>query len=143
MRGGCSPAGGAERSSRPQAWRSLRPRRVLTAMRSTEQDVRYTNLGNERTLGMHPERLWWISSRLYYSGHRVLAKLVKTLNYLLFSAVLPCECRITRTILMLHRGLGVVVHPNTTIGNNVHIGHCVTLAAGSNKPDTLPPIQPC
>jgi len=38
---------------------------------------------------------------------------------------------------MLHRGLGVVVHPNTTIGHNVHIGHCVTLAAGSNKPDTL------
>ena len=32
-------------------------------------------------------------------------KLVKMLNYLLFSAVLPCECRITRTILLLHRGL--------------------------------------
>lgn len=33
-----------------------------------------------------------------------------------------------------HRGLCVVVHPNTTIGRHVSIGHGVTLAAGSNEP---------
>lgn len=83
---------------------------------------------------MRPEKLWWISVQLYRTDHRILAKLVKFLNYRLFSAVLPYECDIDPTVSILHRAMSVVVHPNTTIGRHVIIGHGVTLAAGSNHP---------
>ncbi|MGH3688494.1 MAG: acyltransferase [Pseudonocardiaceae bacterium] len=83
---------------------------------------------------MRPEKLWWMSVQLHRGNHRILAKLVKLINYWLFSAVLPYECDIDPTVSILHRGLCVVVHPNTTIGSHVSIGHGVTLAAGSNEP---------
>jgi serine O-acetyltransferase len=82
-----------------------------------------------------PERLWWWSTRLHRRGFTPLAKLLKLVNFLVFKTVLPYECSITPDVTLMHRGLGTVIHPNSTIGRRVTIGHNVTLAAGSQETD--------
>lgn len=85
---------------------------------------------------MGPALLWWWSTRAYRRGFVVGAKALKLVNYLLFRAVLPYECRISPDVAFWHRGLAVVVHPNTTLGRRVMIGHGVTIAAGSQDLDS-------
>jgi serine acetyltransferase len=43
--------------------------------------------------------------------------------------VLPPEAELGRGLVLEHYALGVVVHPNVTIGDRVQIWHHVTLAA--------------
>jgi serine O-acetyltransferase len=76
-----------------------------------------------------PARLWWWSTRLHARGVPVLPRLIKLLNFLVFHAVLPPEARIEPDVRLEHYGLGIVIHPNTTIGQGVKIWHNVTLAA--------------
>jgi serine O-acetyltransferase len=83
---------------------------------------------------MSPERLWLLSTRLHSRGLTPLARLVKILNYFLWRVVLPYECEVGEGVRLWHRGLGTVVHPNTTIGCRVQIAHGVTIAAGSEDP---------
>ena len=59
----------------------------------------------------------------------VLPRLLKLVIFALFHAVLPPEARIQPDVRLEHYGLGIVVHPNTTIGRGVKIWHNVTLAA--------------
>lgn len=83
---------------------------------------------------MKPEFLWWISTRLYQKRWVRSAKLLKTLNFLVFNTVLPVECEISRDIELWHRGLGTVIHPNVRIGSSVKIGHGVTIAGTDAGP---------
>lgn len=76
---------------------------------------------------MRPERIWHLSTRLYSKGWKLPAKALKTLNYVLFKTVLPYEVKLGRDVNLWHRGLAVVIHPNVVIGNNVGIGHGVTI----------------
>jgi serine O-acetyltransferase len=78
-----------------------------------------------------PELLWWWSTRLHHRGLTPLAKVLKSLNFLLFKAVLPYECHIRRDVTLWHRGVGTVIHPNTVVGAGVRIAHNVTVAAGT------------
>ena len=57
----------------------------------------------------------------------MLPRLVKTLNFLLFHAIIPYEARIGK-VRFEHRGLGVVIHPNTTIADGVVLHHHITIA---------------
>jgi serine O-acetyltransferase len=82
-----------------------------------------------RSLLPQPVRLWWWSTRLHARGVPALPRLLKLLNFVLFHAVLPPEARIEPDLRLEHYGLGVVVHPNVTIGYGVKIWHNVTLAA--------------
>jgi serine acetyltransferase len=59
----------------------------------------------------------------------VLPRVLKLLNFLVFHAVLPPEASISPDVRLEHYALGIVVHPNTTIGRGVKIWHNVTLAA--------------
>jgi serine O-acetyltransferase len=77
---------------------------------------------------MRPETAWYWSTRLYRQGLTPLAWLLKLANFLLFHAVLPYQCEIHPDIQLLHRGLGVVVHPNARIGRGVCIGHDSTVS---------------
>lgn len=75
-----------------------------------------------------PETLWRTSIRLHSRGWRRSAKVLKSLNFLLFHNSLPPECRIGEGVRLWHHGLGIVIHPNVTIGARTQIGHGVTIA---------------
>lgn len=77
---------------------------------------------------MRPEPLWRWSTVLHRRGLTPLAKLLKLVNYVVFGAVLPYEVRLGRGVNLWHRGLGVVIHPNTEIGDDVGLGHMVTIS---------------
>jgi serine O-acetyltransferase len=76
-----------------------------------------------------PARLWWWSTRLHARGVPVAPRLIKVVNFVFFHAVLPPEARIERDVVLEHYALGIVIHPNVTLGRGVQIWHNVTLAA--------------
>ena len=80
---------------------------------------------------MSPERLWLLSIRLHRLGWRRVARVFKALNALIYSNALPPEATVADDVLLWHHGLGVVIHPDTTIGRRVQIAHHVTIGAGS------------
>ena len=78
---------------------------------------------------MNPVNIWWWSCWAHKRRLPVVARLLKMVNFVLFKAILPYEADIQRDIRLEHYGLGVVIHPNVTIGHRVKIYHHVTLAA--------------
>lgn len=72
---------------------------------------------------MNPATLWWWSCRAYRRRLTVVARLLKALNFVLFKAILPYEADIQRDIHLDHYALGVVMHPNVSIGHRVRIYH--------------------
>lgn len=73
--------------------------------------------------------LWWLSCRAYQLKIPLIPRLLKTINFLFFHAILPYQAEIERDIDLKHYGLGIVIHPNVKIGHRVQIFHHVTLAA--------------
>jgi len=78
-----------------------------------------------------PELLWAASRSLHQKGWPVLARIVKTLNWSLHKCLLPSEALVGRNVILEHYALGVVLHPQLTIGDNCRIFHHVSLAAES------------
>jgi serine O-acetyltransferase len=78
---------------------------------------------------MNPANIWYGSCRAYKARLTFVARLLKFVNFVCFKAILPYQANIQRDIKLEHYALGVVVHPNVTIGSNVKIYHNVTLAA--------------
>ncbi|HRJ70799.1 MAG TPA: DapH/DapD/GlmU-related protein [Terrimicrobiaceae bacterium] len=78
-----------------------------------------------------PEALWALSCRLHQNGWCRLARLIKALNWMMHKCLLPCEAIVGRNLLLEHYALGVVIHPQTIIGDDCRIFHQVTLAAES------------
>jgi serine O-acetyltransferase len=76
---------------------------------------------------MGPLALYRISAWLHERHVPVLPRFFKTLNFLLFHAIVPYEAKIGRAYFE-HRGLGVVIHPNTTIADGVVLHHHITIA---------------
>jgi serine O-acetyltransferase len=66
-----------------------------------------------------PERLWRLSCWCHRHDIPVLPKMLKAVVYVLFHAVLPFQCELGDNVKLMHGALGVVIHPNTTIGDNV------------------------
>jgi serine O-acetyltransferase len=78
--------------------------------------------------GFHPVPLFRLSRRLYLRGSHRPAHAIKALLFFVFKAVLPPEVQAGEGLQINHRGMGVVVHPNTTLGRNVTLQHGVTIA---------------
>ena len=78
-----------------------------------------------------PEQLWALSRSLYRGGHPTLARIVKTVNWMMHKCLLPFEAEVGAGVILEHYALGIVIHPQATIGNNCRIYHHVTLAAES------------
>lgn len=78
-----------------------------------------------------PEALWALSCSLHQKRWFRLARLIKALNWVMHKCLLPCEAVVGRNLLLEHYALGVVIHPQTTIGDDCRIFHQVTLAAES------------
>lgn len=73
--------------------------------------------------------LWRWSRPAYRRRIPLVPRLLKTVIFLVFHAILPCEAVVGRDLMLEHYGLGVVIHPNVTLGDRVRIYHGVTLAA--------------
>lgn len=79
-----------------------------------------------------PSRLWLLSTRWHKRGWLRRARAVKLYNFVLFKAVLPPEADLKGLVRLGHFGVGVVVHPNVSIGDDVLIWHGVTLSVGDS-----------
>lgn len=78
-----------------------------------------------------PEQLWAIARLLYQKQFFRLARVVKTLNWFLHKCLLPAEAQVGKNLCLEHYALGIVMHPQITIGNDCRIYHHVTFAAES------------
>lgn len=78
---------------------------------------------------MIPTFVWWLSCRLYRMRLVPLAWLLKAVNFVVFHAVLPYQAEVERDIELMHQALGIVVHPNVTIGHRVRIYNHVTIGS--------------
>lgn len=72
-------------------------------------------------------RLWKLSTRLHARGHRRAAWLLKGALFLTCRALLAPEAKVGERVRLGHCALGVVVHPNVSIGDDVLLYHGVTL----------------
>lgn len=80
----------------------------------------------------HPDlalRLWALSRRAHQQGRPRLARVLKSVNFYLHHSLLAFQAEVGEDVRLEHHGLGVVMHPNTTIGDRVQIWHGVTFAA--------------
>lgn len=73
--------------------------------------------------------LWRWTRAAHRSGHPRLARLLKAVNFQLNHALLPGEAEVGQDVRLGHHGHGVIIHPNSTIGDGVDIWHGVTIAA--------------
>ena len=77
----------------------------------------------------NPARLWAISRSLYQRQFHFAARSVKMLNWAIYKCLLPAEAIVGKGLILEHHALGIVIHPQVTIGDNCRIFHHVTLAA--------------
>ena len=75
-----------------------------------------------------PELLWQWSRDLHQAGWQRLARVVKTLNYLVHKCLLPAEAQVGSGAILEHYALGIVMHPQVRIGHRCRVYHHVTLA---------------
>jgi serine O-acetyltransferase len=78
------------------------------------------------------EAWWYRSCRCWRSGHGWTARAIKAALFVLCHAVLPYQAKVGRGVRLYHRGLGVVVHPRTTLGERVTLGHGVTIGVAGD-----------
>lgn len=79
-----------------------------------------------------PSRLWYISSKMHARGRRAMPRLIKAYIFVAFRAILPPEAILAGPVQLGHYALGVVIHPNVSIGINVKIWHNVTIAVSAS-----------
>ena len=65
--------------------------------------------------------------------HRVpgLPWMLRAVNRIVFSVVLPPSAKVGRDVLLSYQGLGIVIHGNAVIGSGVIIGTGVTIGGRS------------
>lgn len=78
-----------------------------------------------------PEALWALSRMMHREGWPRLARAIKTLNWAVHKCLLPAEAEVGEGVILEHYALGVVMHPQVTLGSHCRIYHHVTLAAQS------------
>ena len=74
------------------------------------------------------ERLWSHSRACHRRGWWRTARLIKALNFYLHHCLLPAEADVGEEVTLDHYGMGVVIHPQVSIGDRVRIYHQVTIA---------------
>jgi serine O-acetyltransferase len=77
--------------------------------------------------------LWRRSIWCHRHGLKLPSRFFKTLNFLVFGAVLEPEVELEGHVNLSHRGLGVVVHGSTRIGAWAQIWQYATIAASDDK----------
>jgi serine O-acetyltransferase len=68
---------------------------------------------------------------LYIHHLTVLAKIVRALIFLLFNSFISYTCEIGEGTSFAYKGMGIVIHSNSKIGNNCIIAQQVTIGGRS------------
>ena len=81
-----------------------------------------------------------ISHRVYKNVGGSIAQVFKNINRIIYSCDIAYQVDIPSSTIMPHQGLGVVMHPKTTIGENCVIFHNTTFGSkhGLNSKDVAP-----
>jgi len=74
------------------------------------------------------ERLWSASRFCHRHGWKRTGRFIKAVNFLLHHCLLPAEAQVGEGVCLDHYGMGVVIHPQVSIGDRVRIYHGVTIA---------------
>lgn len=76
--------------------------------------------------------IYKVANQLYRWHVPLLPKMIKIFVRVFFAAVLPPETKIGKNVHFAYNGLGIVVHKNCVIGDEVWISHHVTLGGREN-----------
>ena len=80
--------------------------------------------------------LWRRSIWCHQHGFPLGARFFKTVIFLVFGAILEPEVTLEGHVNLSHRGLGVVIHGSTTIGDWAQIWQYATIAATNDKTES-------
>lgn len=86
-------------------------------------------------------RIYRLSRWLYLHGVPVLPTLLKGINRILFSVVLPPSARVGRDVIFGYQGLGIVVHMQAVIGERVIISPNVVIGGRGLAKSGAPVIE--
>lgn len=89
---------------------------------------------------MDPIRIHRLSHILHNLGVPLVPRILKAINFLIFKCVLPPECQIGDGTKLWHSGLGIIIHPDVTIGKNCNIYNFVVIGGGNDGPNG-PPLK--
>jgi len=78
-------------------------------------------------------RLWKLSMWCHRHRLRLGARLFKSLIFIGFGAILEPEVQLEGHVNFAHRGLGVVIHGNTVLGDWVQIWQYATIGSNNDK----------
>ncbi len=81
--------------------------------------------------------LWRMSIWCHRHGFRPGARLLKSVIFLVFGAILEPDVQLEGHVNFAHRGLGVVIHGTTVLGDWVQIWQYATIASNNDKEDDL------
>ncbi len=74
-----------------------------------------------------------ISNFLYYHHMKHLSRVMDWIGRFLWHCFLPGQARIGKNFQLSYWGLGVVIHIDSIIGDNCHIGQNVTIGNNAGK----------
>jgi serine O-acetyltransferase len=87
---------------------------------------------------MNAIKIYRVANALHRRNIPVLPKLLKLVIFLLYNSMIPPECEIGKGSYFGHRGIGVVLHPRTKVGERVLLGQGITLGGSLGEgPPTI------
>lgn len=84
---------------------------------------------------MNPISVYRMSRWFYLHNFKRMARICKGLNFLIFKCLIPPECVIGPNTKLFHSGLGLIIHPATTIGADCNIYNFIVIGGGHDGPD--------
>ncbi len=91
---------------------------------------------------LKPVSFYRVANFLYRKRIPILPKLIDYFIRLVFACWVPHATKIGRGLILGYGGLGIVIHSNAQIGDNVHIDQCVTIG-GNTRELGVPKIGNC
>lgn len=81
-------------------------------------------------------------SRFFYNRNmKLLTRFFEAITYVVFKCYIPGSAKIGKGTYCSHRGMSVVIHPDSIIGEDCVIGTCVTLGGAGKGKSGAPKIK--
>ena len=83
--------------------------------------------------GNLPYYIWRCARRLYLLKIPILPFLLQQFSRVMFCCLVPYQTKMGRNVHLSHLGMGIVINPESVIGNNVKINQHVTIGGVGDK----------